>query len=104
MALKRGDITLTRALLWNADGIHSQQHELENYLRRNKIDVAFICETKLKQEHTFKLKGYNIFRNDRIARPGGGTAILLKKKTPSMLFRDEPMIWFSRISSSCVVS
>ena len=48
-----------------------------------KIDVALICETKLKSKHAdacVNIDGYRLFRRDRVGRQGGGVAIYVSER------------------------
>ena len=55
--------------------------DLEQYHR----DIAFVCETWLKKQHTdalFKISGFKLTRFDRVKRRGGGVcAAVLKQLT-----------------------
>jgi len=65
---------------WNANGLKSKRSTLAEFLSRNKIDIAGITETHLKDSETFKIPGYEIYRNDRKhTHSSGGVAILIKK-------------------------
>lgn len=65
---------------WNANGLKSKRSALVEFLSRNKIDIASITETHLKNSETFKIPGYEIYRNDRKhTHSSGGVAILIKK-------------------------
>lgn len=66
---------------WNATSILHKKEEIEEFLERNKIDIALVTETWLKPEVKFKLKKYHVYRRDRISH-GGGVAILIKKGIP----------------------
>ena len=64
-------------LLWNCRSILSNLSEFQHYVHKNNPHIICLCETWLKFTDTFKLKGYNIYRKDRLER-GGGLAILIK--------------------------
>lgn len=68
---------------WNAQGITSPSAmlELEHVLNEKHIDIVLINETFLKPHHKFKLKNYNIHRQDRLTH-GGGVLIGVKKNIP----------------------
>lgn len=56
--------------------------ELRKILSISNVDIACICETWLREninDAILKIPGYNIVRNDREGRIGGGIAIFLKK-------------------------
>nr|CAD7419511.1 unnamed protein product [Timema poppensis] len=71
-----------RILIWNANGLLQQKHELEDLLSTYGIDLALICETYLKAEIRLSITGYSIYRTDREHGRGGGTAILVKDLLP----------------------
>lgn len=52
---------------------------LLSLLERHCPDVVLLSETKLNAKHMLQFKDYNVIRNDRLNRGGGGTAILIKK-------------------------
>lgn len=68
-----------KILQWNCRSILSNKGSFELYICENNIDICLLSETWLNKHHNFKISGYNIFRNDRIDRKGGGVAIVLKK-------------------------
>ncbi|XP_012941411.1 uncharacterized protein LOC106012589 [Aplysia californica] len=57
---------------WNAEGISNKKTELENFLKDNEIHISCIQETHLQEEASFKVRGYQCFRNDRQGRKIGG--------------------------------
>ena len=68
-------------LLWNCQSILSNISEFQHYINKNNPQIPQIvclCETWLKSTDTYKLKGYNTYRKDRLKR-GGGLAILIKE-------------------------
>lgn len=58
---------------------NSRRYNLMQFLVNNKIDIALINETKLKNNHKISFKNYSITRNDRVKDKGGGTAIIIKR-------------------------
>jgi hypothetical protein len=72
--------TNTGILFWNARGIRNKKTEFFNYLEANNIAIALINETHLHPSMKFKCPNYYTYRTDRHDRPGGGTAILIKKE------------------------
>lgn len=64
---------------WNAQSIRNKRAELEDFLIHHKIDIVLVQETFLKIGDQFTIPNYNIYRNDRMNGPGGGTAIITKK-------------------------
>ena len=62
-----------KILQWNADGLRPKINELELRLKKERIDVVLIQETKLTpQRRTPKLCGYSSIRLDRKNQDGGG--------------------------------
>ena len=54
------------------------KHKNELLARFSKYDIISVNETNLKSERPFSLMGYNIFRNDRVGKLGGGVLIAVK--------------------------
>ena len=78
-----------RILQWNADGLNNKIIELEEFMKKQKIDIAMIQETKLrKKEKTPYVKGFTSIRKDRLLirkdddRKGGGLLFLIKEEIP----------------------
>jgi hypothetical protein len=69
----------TNIMFCNARGIRNKKAEFFNYLEANDIPIALLNETHLKSSTKFKCPNYNVYRSDREERPGGGTAILIRK-------------------------
>jgi ribonuclease HI/endonuclease/exonuclease/phosphatase family metal-dependent hydrolase len=63
---------------WNAEGVSNKKTELENFLFENSIDICCIQETHLKPEKNFKIRGYQVTRNDRLERTKGGVMTLVR--------------------------
>jgi exonuclease III len=61
------------------EALNLKKFELINYLEANNIPIALISETHLQPSITFKCLYYIIYRSDRIAQQGGGTAILIRR-------------------------
>jgi len=55
------------------------KHKDELLARFSKYDIISVNETNLKSERPFSLMGYNIFRNDRVGKPGGGVLLAVKQ-------------------------
>lgn len=77
---------------WNANSIRNKKTELTLFLQQHAIDILLTNETFLKPNINFKIQNYNIYRDDRTDRPGGGTAIFLKRnlksyKLPTLQFK-----------------
>ena len=66
-------------VFWNCQGLRPKRKGLENYLLQNQIDILALNETFLKPKFKFHLKGYDIYRNDRLVGTKGDVAILVKK-------------------------
>lgn len=72
------DINIT-LLNWNANGLKRQQNIFNHFLSYHNIDIACISETHLTPNEKLYLKGYKIYRNDRISdHASGGVAIIIK--------------------------
>lgn len=58
-------------MFWNAQSIASASKRLllEYALHKEKIDILLIVETFLKPHHSFNLKNYSFYRNDRFPQP-----------------------------------
>lgn len=67
-----------KIMFWNSQGIKSKIAELIKFLKNNDVDVVCLCETFLKQNHTFHIDGYICIRSDRAIGRLGGLAILIK--------------------------
>lgn len=77
---------------WNARGISTK--EAEFIRNKNLTDLFLISETWLNKESNnfrikdFKLKGFDIIRNDRIDKQRGGTAILIKNSLKYQIIKN----------------
>ena len=69
---------------WNAEGIRRKKPELQEFLRREKIDVICVQETHLSDAHRFSVRGYEPFRQDRPDRPKGGILTLVRNGIPAI--------------------
>lgn len=67
-------------MLWNAQSITNKatQKQLEHILDSQKIDILLLVETFLKPQHSFHLKNYTVYRNDRLSYAHGGVAIAIR--------------------------
>ena len=54
------------------------KHKDELLANFSTYDIISVNETNLKGERSFSLKGYNIFRNDRVGKSGGGVLLAVK--------------------------
>ena len=71
---------------WNAaGGINAPEKKvpLTERLNAEEIDIACLQETHLKSESRFGIRGYQVFRKDRIDRTKGGVLILVKNDIPA---------------------
>ena len=62
---------------WNAEGVQKKKQALQVFLKENKIDIACIQETHLNQNIKFFVRGYDIFRRDRMTGHKGGVLTLI---------------------------
>lgn len=69
---------------WNANSIRNKEHEFNNFLVENSIDVACIQETMYNPNDNVPMHpDYFLYRNDRIVEPNirasGGVAIKINR-------------------------
>ena len=77
-----------RIMQWNADGLNPKIDELREFVRKEKIDVALVHETKLKPptklrpSPTPQIKGFTPVRGDRpnATHAGGGLLTYIRKE------------------------
>ena len=55
------------------------KHKYELLAKYSTYDIISVNETNLKRDQKFVLKGYNIYRNDRVGRRGGGVLLAVKQ-------------------------
>lgn len=67
--------------IWNANGAWKHRNELEVILHENEITVLLLSETHLKPGDWFYIRGYNIWRRNRLEIPGGGVAVCVSSET-----------------------
>ena len=67
---------------WNAQSIRNKWIALEQLLIQEKIHIAVISETWLESDFSLRLRGYNIYRQDR-DDGYGGVAILIHSSVKS---------------------
>lgn len=67
-----------QVVAFNADGLKRQRLQLEEFARREDIDVIMISETHLRAADEPKIANYALYRTDRENRRGGGTAIYVR--------------------------
>lgn len=54
------------------------KHKDELLAKYSAYDIISVNETNLRRERPFSLKGYNIYRNDRVGKLGGGVLLAVK--------------------------
>lgn len=70
---------------WNANGVRNKTQELAQFLHNNDIDVLLLNETHLKPSLDLIVQNYKTYRSDRLGRPGGGVAALVRNRIRSAL-------------------
>ena len=75
---KEKDKPGTIIMHWNAEGITNKKTELEHFLHENSVNICCLQETHLQEGKPFKIRGYQVFRNDRQGRRKGGVMTLVK--------------------------
>ena len=67
---------------------------IEDHIHTHNFEAIAITETFFQEHHqdeTFALEGYNIFRNDRDGKEGGGVALYVCKSwTVKILTKSDP--------------
>jgi hypothetical protein len=71
-----------KVVAFNANGIGRQAYELRKEMQDLKIYVAFFRETQLKPHMRIYIPNHHIYRNNRLDRNKGGTAVAVKKRMP----------------------
>ena len=87
-------IQLTRPLkimYWNCDGLERDKLLFGHIIQQKKIDVALLCETKLKPNRNYNFQNYDIYTTDGPNPPHGGTAIVIKKCIPHYQIQIPPL-------------
>ena len=69
---------------WNAEGLRKKKPELQEFLKREGVDIICIQETHLTEAHRFTLRGYELVRYDRADRHKGGIVILVRNTIPAV--------------------
>ena len=75
-------------MTWNANSLNIPSKKLEffDFLVTNKIDIALVNETFLKQGTSFSHPEYKTYRLDRVgALTKGGVAIMVRQDLPHKL-------------------
>lgn len=66
---------------WNANGLLHHLHEIEMFLKIQKIDVCLISETHFTRENYIKIRGYQVYHTVHPANKArGGTAVIIKNE------------------------
>ena len=65
---------------WNCNGLKNSTAELCRFLRQHNVGICCLQETKLKEGDRWppSFPGYNLIRQDRQSRSGGGLATLVR--------------------------
>ena len=63
----------------NINGLKGKIKSLESLLESEKIHIALITETKLKEKQKVNIKGYKWIGKNRKEKEGGGVGILIVK-------------------------
>lgn len=71
-----------RILYWNCDGIERDKLLFDYILQQQQIDIALLCETKLKQNTNWKIRNYYIYNTPGPNPTHGGTAVIVKACIP----------------------
>ena len=72
---------------WNAEGLRKKKPELQEFLKRERVDIICIQETQMTDAHRFTLRGYELFRHDRADRHKGGIVTLVRNTIPAIEVR-----------------
>ena len=67
-----------KVMHWNAEGVYNKKTELQHILHDKDINVCCIQKTHLQPAKSFKVRGYQCFRCDRIGRRKGGILTLVR--------------------------
>ena len=87
----------------NIRGMYNKLPELIHLTDRltdsRPLDVLMLCETWLtKHTPSFSVPGYNIIRNDRLGKRGGGVSVLVSKRLKT---KDRPELTISSPELEC---
>lgn len=75
-------------IYWNAQCIRNKISESFLYFNTEQIDIVIFSETWLKPTHIISTPNYDLYRNDRIGKIGGGVAIAIRKGIKHSLLTD----------------
>ena len=76
--VKKKEVPCLKVMHWNAEGVFHKADALKMFLLENSVDVCCVQETHLQEGKTFKIRGYQVFRNDRQGRHKGGVLTLVR--------------------------
>lgn len=88
-----------KILHWNANGVAKSKLELSDLLHKEKIHIALISETHLKERKKFNISNYNTIRTDRTNRPKGGTAIIIRN---DINFSSTPISGLNQLEATAI--
>ena len=80
---KNSAVKLINVLQWNSEGIYKKKDALKHVFYREDIDVVCLQETHLNSNMRFNIRGYQVFRRDRVSAHKGGIVILVKNNIPA---------------------
>ncbi|RZC42370.1 Exo endo phos 2 domain containing protein [Asbolus verrucosus] len=90
----------TKIVTWNANGIRHKIDELIAF-----VDVMAINETKLNKNDKFKIKNYNVIRQDRDdGTRAGGVAIIIRKGITFKVIKNMKQTSFEKIAIKLTVN
>ena len=75
---KKKEQPLINIVQWNAEGVSNKKDDLQHFLHENNVNICCIEETHLQEDKPFKIRGYQVFRNDRKERKKGGVMTLVR--------------------------
>ena len=62
---------------WSAEGLGKKKPKLQEFLKREEVDIICIQETHLTDSHRFTIRGCEFFRHDCADRHKGGIVTLV---------------------------
>lgn len=71
-----------KIMYWNADGIERDKLLLDIVLHTKHIDIALICESRIKPNTVLKIRNYDVYHTPGPNPPYGGTAVIIKSSIP----------------------
>jgi hypothetical protein len=74
-----------KILQWNCQSVQSKRPELE--ARSNDFDML-LSETWLESQSKWLFKNFDVIREDRVGRRGGGVAVLVRNGIRYRIFKD----------------